>query len=70
MWGIKRAFRGGGQRVYKVYINGRKPDDIHSTPSKTYKDNGWKGMDDWLGINCIDVLKYLNPYSPTSNNHP
>jgi len=29
--------------------SGEKPDDIPANPNKTYKDQGWKGMGDWLG---------------------
>ena len=29
--------------------SGIKPDDIPATPASTYKDDGWKGVGDWLG---------------------
>jgi hypothetical protein len=32
--------------------SGNRPDDIHSAPSKIYK-NEWKGMGDWLGTGTI-----------------
>ncbi len=48
-----------------------KPDNIPASPSVIYKDNGWKGMGDWLGNgkiatqNCIylpyeEALKFVN----------
>ncbi|MDG1741418.1 MAG: integrase repeat-containing protein, partial [Crocinitomicaceae bacterium] len=30
--------------------SGKKPDDIPTYPVQTYKDKGWKGTGDWLGI--------------------
>ncbi|MDB4717955.1 DEAD/DEAH box helicase family protein [Verrucomicrobia bacterium] len=32
--------------------SGKLPADIPSSPNRTYKDKGWKGMRDWLGINA------------------
>jgi hypothetical protein len=29
--------------------SGKKPDDIPTTPSKAYANDGWTGMGDWLG---------------------
>jgi len=29
--------------------SGKKPEDIPASPEKTYKEDGWKGMGDWLG---------------------
>jgi hypothetical protein len=29
--------------------SGKKPDDIPAAPWQVYKDDGWKGMRDWLG---------------------
>jgi superfamily II DNA or RNA helicase len=31
--------------------SGNKPDDIPATPSNIYKEQGWKGIGDWLGTN-------------------
>ena len=33
--------------------NGKKPDDIPTNPNQIYKDEGWKGMGDWLGTGNI-----------------
>jgi len=35
----------------------RRPDDIPSNPSKTYKGSGWKGWGDWLGSGTIAPQK-------------
>jgi hypothetical protein len=34
---------------FKWCKSGKKPDDIPSTPSRTYKDSGWISNGDWLG---------------------
>ena len=41
---------------------GNKPDDIPSTPSRTYKDHGWISLGDWLGTERIATkdLKFLS----------
>ena len=33
--------------------SGNKPDDVPSTPSGTYKNNGWSGLGDWLGTGTV-----------------
>jgi len=33
--------------------SGDKPDDIPSKPDYTYRDDGWKGLGDWLGTEAI-----------------
>jgi len=44
---------------WKAYCKGNrpdlppKPDNISSNPNKTYKDEGWIGMGDWLGTGVI-----------------
>jgi superfamily II DNA or RNA helicase len=39
--------------------SGKKPDDIPTFPRQTYKDMGWKGTGDWLGIkNHLDTEFY------------
>ncbi len=44
---------------WKAYCKGEmpdlpsKPDDIPSFPERTYQDNGWKGVGDWLGTGTI-----------------
>jgi hypothetical protein len=30
-----------------------KPDDIPATPSRTYKNEGWRGFGDWLGTGTV-----------------
>ncbi len=40
-----------------------KPDDISASPHKTYKDNGWIGMGDWLGTgNVSNALREYRPF--------
>jgi len=34
---------------YEYCKSGERPNDIPSTPDKAYKNDGWKGMGDWLG---------------------
>ena len=36
---------------------GALPPDVPSNPNKTYRDNGWAGMGDWLGTGRIRKLK-------------
>ena len=38
-------------REWKDYCkSGNKPDDIPSNPNIIYKETGWSGLDDWLGL--------------------
>jgi superfamily II DNA or RNA helicase len=37
-----------------------KPCDIPADPSKTYKNNGWQGVGDWLGTNVIANQKRIH----------
>jgi hypothetical protein len=38
------------QKEWNDYCkSGQKPDYISAKPSRTYKQNGWKGIGDWLG---------------------
>jgi hypothetical protein len=30
--------------------SGQKPHDIPTTPDRVYKDSGWRGLSDWLGV--------------------
>ena len=48
-----------------------RPDDIPSGPHKTYKDQGWAGIGDWLGCQpdddeecpcCLDPLPKKGQY--------
>ena len=39
-----------GLREWEEYrTSGKKPNDIPSTPGRTYKNDGWNGYGDWLG---------------------
>ena len=43
---------------------GRLPPDIPTNPNRTYVQNGWKGMGDWLGTGSIsNRLKKFRPFS-------
>ena len=33
--------------------SGKKPDDIPANPNKTYAEDGWVGMGDWLGTGAV-----------------
>jgi superfamily II DNA or RNA helicase len=41
--------------------SGKLPADIFTTPSRTYKDAGWKGWGDWLGTGAVapQLRKYI-----------
>ena len=43
---------------------GRIPSDIPVTPERTYRDQGWKGVGDWLGTGTI--APFLRKYRPFS----
>ena len=48
----------------KYRKSGKKPNDIPSNPSRTYKKD-WKGYGDWLGTGTIwphDIHKQIRPY--------
>lgn len=46
------GFRSGAE--WKAYCrSGNKPDDIPTNPSRTYADDGWQGMGDWLGTDTV-----------------
>jgi 3-mercaptopyruvate sulfurtransferase SseA len=50
-------------KEWKAYCkSGLKPDDIPTVPSQTYKQDGWKGMGDWLGTGSI--ASFLREYRP------
>ena len=52
-------FRNGNE--WNEYCkSGKKPDDIPANPYQTYKNDGWKGMGDWLGT--FFVAKFLREY--------
>ena len=42
--------------------SGKKPDDIFVSPSRTYKNKGWKSLHDWLGND--NVATQLMEYRP------
>jgi superfamily II DNA or RNA helicase len=45
-----RNLRLRSSREWRDYVmSGKKPDDIPTTPSRTYAEAGWAGMGDWLG---------------------
>lgn len=46
----------------KYCKSGRKPNDIPSGPERTYKNEGWKGLGDWLGTGSIAT--FLIEYRP------
>jgi hypothetical protein len=48
----------------KFAKSGKKPDDIPANPNRTYKDQGWAGMGDWLGTG--NVATFLRVYRPFS----
>jgi len=54
--GLKNQFE------WMVYSkSSKKPKNIPSSPSEVYKDNGWRGLSDWLGNTNLVTrnLKYL-----------
>ena len=38
---------------YQYCTSGNKPNNIPSNPEKTYKNNGWNGIGDWIGTSTI-----------------
>ena len=46
VWGLGLIGKSEWENFRK---KGLLPKEIPSTPSRTYKDNGWKGFGDWLG---------------------
>ncbi len=53
------------KRYCKGQLPGKEtlPDDIPTNPNRTYKDQGWKGMGDWLGTGTVaSKLKIFKPY--------
>ena len=50
-----------GRKEWRDYCkSGQKPEDIPASPEKTYKQDGWKGMGNWLGTDS--VASYLRKY--------
>jgi superfamily II DNA or RNA helicase len=51
------------QREWILYYKGKmpekgvRPDNIPSSPERTYKDKGWKSLGDWLGTGVIGSIK-------------
>ena len=57
----KQGLKSGTE--WKVYAASKKrPRDIPSNPARIYKDEGWKGMGDWLGTGR--VANQNNEYLP------
>ena len=75
---IYREFREARLFVRSLKINnrpewseycksGNKPDDIPSSPERTYKNKGWNGLGDWLGTGRIAPQKMsYRPYKEAS----
>jgi hypothetical protein len=64
-----RGLKLSGQKEWGLYYKGlipdkpKKPDDIPTTPSKTYENKGWVNLGDWLGTGRIsDNLKKYRPF--------
>ena len=68
-----KSFEEAKKYVHSLGLNGKSewelyrktkgfPIDIPSTPSRTYKEKGWKGYGDWLGTNRIAThkIEYLS----------
>lgn len=46
----------------------RKPDNIPAGPERVYKNEGWKGLGDWLGTgNIANFNKKYRPYKEAKN---
>jgi len=57
---VVRALNFKNHQEWRDYCSsGNKPLDIPSNPNRTYKENGWVGMNDWLGIEKVDFLSYI-----------
>ena len=45
-----RSLKLGGESEWQKFCkSGKKPDDIHSSPSRAFKNKGWEGWGDFLG---------------------
>jgi superfamily II DNA or RNA helicase len=42
----------------KYCRSGKKPDDIPTSPNKTYENKGWKGLKDWLGTGTSEFRNF------------
>ncbi len=53
-----------GQKEWLEYCKSEeKPDDVPANPDKTYKDEGWIGVGDWLGTGTIaNFNKVFRPF--------
>ena len=46
------------QREWKEYCkSGKRPNNIPANPNRNYKNEGWKGLGDWLGTGVIAASK-------------
>jgi hypothetical protein len=52
---IVRALKLRGARAWWCWSKEYRPSNIPSTPDVTYRDMGWKGMQDWLGTDTIST---------------
>jgi superfamily II DNA or RNA helicase len=51
------------QKEWSEYCkSGHKPEDIPASPESTYKQDGWRGMGDWIGTGSI--APFLREYRP------
>jgi exonuclease I len=49
------------RKEWRIYCkSGQKPEDIPSTPEKTYNQDGWRGFGDWIGTG--NVANFLIKY--------
>ncbi|WP_051205184.1 restriction endonuclease [Salinimicrobium xinjiangense] len=51
------------QKEWQAYCKSEeRPDDIPSKPARVYKNDGWKGLRDWLGTDKPDNRKDFIPF--------
>ena len=56
-------------KEWKRYCkSGSKPDDIPTNPNRTYKNQGWVSIGDWLGtFSTADSKRYYRPFEDARN---
>ena len=60
---IVHKFKLTSENEWKDFkTKGLKPDNIPSLPENLYKDNGWKGFQDWLGYDANKLKYNFLPY--------
>jgi hypothetical protein len=54
---------------WRIYLkSGKKPDDIPTNPHRSYLNEGWSGIGDWLGTGRIaDRLREYRPFDEARN---